>query len=677
MKFGARTYRAVCGKARLPSHVQSQRASLQSKIVNTYRDVAHNARGNRGNRAVEARPLFDQRTLPRGVQARAIVVGLNAAGGDRFASAPISGQAINGQATAAKDDRQMLCVSFVDVVGFSAMMHEDEEGTYHKWTDLREDVVLSLLDAFGGSLVKSTGDGILSTFPDALTGLRWSREVQRQARHRRQGLALRISLNFCQVYRDKDDLAGDGVNIAARLQEHAASGGIIFTEAVFKEISEHRDFVVRRMGNLPLRKMRKAVAAYELVTDGRPLRRDAARSRQLPSIAVLPFQNLSGDPEDDYFAAGLVEDIVVSLSSLRDLTVISRSSTLAFARQTVDPRTVGDVLGVRYLIAGTVRRAPDRIRILTELLDTESGEQVFSERRDFAEQDVFRIQDEIVESTLQRLLPGLHAAERRRALRKWPGSFTAFDLYLRALDLIGSLERTQFDQAYGFLNRSIERDPGFATPLAWSARWHSLRVGQGWSDDPRRDGELAAERAQRAIQLDEQNALAFAVYGHVQSYLFGEFETAIGYLERAREKNPNNSTAWLLSSVTLGSLGRGEEAVAAAERALRLSPFDQHLFIYYSFLGTAYYDFGDYEKAIAWLSRSVAENPRYTTTLRTLAVALVAAERIDEARDVVGRFLKLEPGFRLSSYHRSLRLYSNPEHSEMFRKRLSKAGVPE
>ncbi len=573
--------------------------------------------------------------------------------------------------------RQMLCVSFVDIVGFSAMMHEDEEGTYYKWTDLREEVVLPLLDSYGGTLIKSTGDGILGTFPDCLSGARWSQEVQRQARQRRQGLMLRISLNFCQVFQDGDDLAGDGVNIAARLQEHAASCGIILTDAVFQEIAEYRDLELRPIGTLAMRKMSSAVVAYELVTDGRPLRGEKANDPQLPSIAVLPFQNLGSSAEDDYFAAGLVEDIVVSLSSLHDLTVISRSSTLAFARQTIDPCAVGDVLGVRYIITGTLRRLLDRIRISMELLDSETREQVFSERWDFGEQDTFRIQDEIIESTISRLMPGLHAVERRKALRKWPGSFTAFDLYLRALDLIGSLEHEQFNEAYDYLNRAIERDPGFAAPLAWSARWHTLRVGQGWSDDPQRDADLAAERAMRAMRLDEQNALALAIYGHVQAYLFGDFETAISYLDRARNRNPNSSTAWLLSSVTLSSLGRNDEAVAAANRALRLSPFDQHLFMYYAFLGTVLYDSGDYENAVTWLSRSLVENPRYTSSLRTLAVALVAADRIDEARDVASKFMKLEPDFSLSDYRQSRRLYCDPEQSELFRTRLGQLGVPE
>jgi adenylate cyclase len=572
--------------------------------------------------------------------------------------------------------RQRVCVTFVDIVGFSAMMNRDEEQTFHKWTGLREGVLMPLLKSHGGTLIKSTGDGILGTFPDAVSGARWGQEVQRRARRERQGLALRISLNFCSVLRDGEDLIGDGVNIAARLQEHAKAGGIIVTESVYREIQPFRDFDIRPIGNLQLRKIPQIVPAFEIVTDGRFVG-VAVDVAQRPSVAVLPFQNLGTDPADEFFAVGLVEDIVQSLSSLRELTVISRSSTLAFARQSADPRAIGEALSVQYVITGTVRRSGGKGRISTELLDAQTGEQISSERHEFSEQDTFQIQDEIVLSTLKRLLPGLQAAERRKALRKWPESFTAYENFLRALDLIGSLERGPFEQAYGFLERAIEQDPGFAAPLAWSARWHTLNVGQGWSSDPRGDAEKAANTAKRAIGLDEQNALALAVYGHVQSYLFGDFATAIRFLDRAREQNPNNSTAWLLSSVTLSSLGRNEEAVGAALQALRLSPFDQHLFIYYAFLGIVYYDSEDYGAAIKWLSQSLAENPRYTSSLRTLAVALVADGRLEEAREVARKLMKLEPGFNLSDYRKSLRLYEDPEKSELFRKRLSLAAVPD
>ncbi|KIC45619.1 hypothetical protein RA28_07785 [Ruegeria sp. ANG-S4] len=578
---------------------------------------------------------------------------------------------------AEKTERRMLCVSFIDVVGFSAQMRADEEGTFHRWVDMRDDVVLPLLRHFDGQLIKLTGDGILATFDDAVSAVRWSAELQMKARQRRQGLSLRVSLHYCSVLRDGDDLLGDGLNVAARLQEHAPVGGVILTDAVAEQISGLPELVTRPIGLLNLRKMQGRIGAHELITDGRPSTDKQKVEPALPTIAVIPLANIGGRDEDEYLCAGIVEDIVVSLSGQRDLMVISRSSTLSLARQAVDPRVVGEVLGVRYVITGTLRRSGDRIRISTELLDTDSGQQLASLRRDFDSVDVFAVQDEIVESTLVNLLPGMHSAERRKTLRKWPGSYTAYDDYLKALDQIGGLERQPFDEARIHLSRAMMGDPGFSSAYAWAARWHSLRVGQGWSDDPQRDANEAINLAKRAIGLDEQNALALATYGHVKGYMFGDFETAISYLDRARETNPNSSIAWLLSSVTLSSLGRTDEAIHAAERALRLSPLDQRLFIYYVFLGITCYDAGEFERAVMWLSRGLAENPRYTSALRTLAVSHIALDQIDEARSAVNRLMELEPGFRMSSFKGTRRLYSDPARADLFRARLSQAGAPE
>lgn len=579
-------------------------------------------------------------------------------------------------ASLAGTERRKLCVSFIDVVGFSAQMRADEEGTFHRWTDMRDNMVLPLLEQFRGQMVKPTGDGILATFEDAVSAVRWSAELQMRARQRRQGLALRVSLHYCTVLKDGEDLLGDGVNVAARLQEYAPVGGVVMTEAVSQQISGLPEFVTRSIGGVVLRKMGGRVNAYELLTDGRPMVEANLVENVLPSIAVIPFANIGGREEDDYLCAGIVEDIVISLSSQRELMIISRSSTLTVAQQSIDTDVVGQVLGVRYVITGTLRRSGDRIRISTELLDTATGQNLASLQRDFDSVDIFAIQDEIVESTLVNLLPGMHSAERRKTLRKRPSSYTAYDDYLKALDHIGSLERAPFDEARDHLERAMAGDPGFSSAFAWAARWHSLNVGQGWSNDPLQDAEKALSLAKQAINLDARNALALATFGHVQGYMFGDFETAINYLDRARDADPNSSIAWLLSSVTLSSLGRTDDAIHAAERALRLSPLDQNLFIYYVFLGIAYYDAGDYDRAVMWLSRGLAENPRYTSALRTLAVSHVAMGEIDKARLSVDRLMELEPGFRVSKFKGTRRLYSDPAHADIFRERLSRAGAP-
>lgn len=569
-----------------------------------------------------------------------------------------------------------LCVAFVDVVGFSAQMNADERGTFQRWTGMREEVVLPLLARFGGALVKSTGDGILATFEEVLPAVEWSVELQAAARQRRQGMALRVSLNYCKVLWDGVDLLGNGVNVAARLQEHAAPGGVILTQSVQDAIDGHAAFETVSLGPVGLRKMGEVPSVYELKTDGRHQGQQEKQTHR-PSIAVMPFVNIGGQQQDDYLAAGIVEDIVVSLSGHRDLTVISRSSTLAFAHQPINPKEVGAVLGARYLITGTLRRASDRLRISAQLLDTTTGQQIASLRRDFKAKDMFSVQDEIVETALVSLLPEMQSAERRRAMRKWPASLSGYDNYLKALDLIGSLKLEQFDDARTHLERAIEIDHSFSSSLAWAARWYSLRIGQGWSDDPAADSVKAEEFSLRALRCDENNALALATYGHVRSYLFGEFEQAMHYFERAKDANPNSSTTHLLASVTLSSLGRNEEAIASAERALRLSPFDQWLFIHYVFLGVVHYDAGNFEQALTWLSRGVAENDRYTTALRTMAVTQVALGDHGAAHATIAKLLQKEPTFRLSNYRNTRRLYSDANQADLFRVRLREAGAPE
>ena len=590
--------------------------------------------------------------------------------------APVSVKELLDPTDQTLDTSGYLCVAFVDVVGFSAQMNADERGTFQRWTGMREEVVLPLLARFGGVLIKSTGDGILATFKNVVPAVEWSVELQAAARQRRQGMALRVSLNFCKVMWDGVDLLGNGVNVAARLQEHASPGGVILTQSVQDAIEGHAAFETVSLGPVGLRKMGEVPAAYELKTDGRHQGQQEKKTHR-PSIAVMPFVNIGGQQHDDYLAAGIVEDIVVSLSGHRDLTVISRSSTLAFAHQPINPKEVGAVLGVRYLITGTLRRASGRLRISAQLLDTTTGQQLASLRRDFEAKDMFSVQDEIVETALVSLLPEMQSAERRRAMRKWPASLSGYDNYLKALDLIGSLKHDQFDNARTHLERAIEIDHSFSSSLAWAARWYSLRIGQGWSEDPAADSAKAEQLSLRAMRCDENNALALATYGHVRSYLFGEFEQALHYFDRAKDANPNSSTAHLLTSVTLSSLGRNEEAIASAERALRLSPFDQWLFIHYVFLGVVHYDAGNYEQALTWLSRGVAENDRYTTALRTMAVTQIALGDQAAARATIATLLQKEPTFRLSNYKNTRRLYSDTKQAELFRIRLREAGAPE
>jgi adenylate cyclase len=489
---------------------------------------------------------------------------------------------------------------------------------------------------------------------------------------------LRIAVHLGDIITTDFDVFGDGVNVAARLQEHAPPGGVILSEAVHDLVRGTFGSQLRDLGYLQLKNLDKPVRAYAFDADIQALPARAQRRQEtLPSIAVLPLHNLGGSPADDYFSDGIVEDITLSLAGLHELMVISRGSTLAYRGRQSDPRDVGRTLGVRYVMMGTVRRSERLVRVGVELCDAITGASLWGEKAEVAPGELFDVQDRIVRRIVAGIAPNVRAAEMRAAMRKRPESFTAYDHTLRALHIINSLDVQHFRRAREFLEQAMKEDPNFSMPVAWAARWHSLNVGQGWSSDPREDAAKAVELAAKAIECDRQNALALATYGHLMSYLFHEYDSALLYFDRALSASPNHSLAWLLSSGTLGYIGRGEQAVQHAEQGLRLSPFDQSLFYYYEFLNLAHYSNGAYEEAVKWGKMSTRENPRFTANYRYLAAALAALGRIEEAHEAATGLMKLEPGFRLGEYARTRQPFRDPMMSAKHMEHLRMAGLPD
>lgn len=396
----------------------------------------------------------------------------------------------------------------------------------------------------------------------------------------------------------------------------------------------------------------------------------------LPSIAVLPFHNLSGDAGDDYFADGVVEDIIVSLAGLRELLVISRTSTFAYRGRQVDPREVGRSLGVRYVLEGSVRKSGTSIRVSTQLCDTETGASLWGERQEVPLGDLFEVQDRIVRDVVAGIAPNVQTAELERALRVRPASFTAYDHTLRALNTINNLDRQSFLIAREHLHEAMAAQPSFAMPAAWAAFWYIIWVGQGWSDSPREDSDRGASFATKAIDLDGHNALALATYGHLRSFLFHDYDSALVYFDRALSACPNSSWAWILSSITLSYVGRSDDAVRHAEHGLRLSPYDRNLFLYYTPLSIAHYSNGNYEDAVKWGRMSVAENPTFSACYRYLISALTGVGRLDEAHEAASNFLKLEPEFKLRVYEQTLQPFRDPAIKARHMEHLRKAGLP-
>lgn len=584
---------------------------------------------------------------------------------------------------AARMDRRLAAIAFIDIVGYSILMGRDETRTHQRWMAILDTIIQPQAARHRGKVVKSTGDGVLAEFPSAFDAVQWALDVQQavqalRANDPQLSISLRIAVHVGDIITTEFDVFGDGVNLTARLQEHSPAGGVVLSGAVHDLVRGSLGRAARDLGALELKNFENPVRAYALDPGDQaitvPQHRPAGK---MPSIAVLPLENIGGDPADDYFCDGCVEDITLSLSGLRELMVISRGSTLAYRGRRSDPREVGRMFGVRYVLSGSLRRSDRSVRVSVELCDTSTGATLWGEKSEVAPGELFDVQDRIVGKIVAGIAPNVRAAELRTAMRKKPENFSAYDYTLRALHIINSLDKNTFMQAREYLQKAIEEDPEFAMPVAWTARWYSLYVGQGWSADAMADRAKALEFAAKAIEQDSQNALALATYGHLQSFLFHDYESALVYFDRALAACPNHSLAWFLSSPTLSYIGRGEQAIKHADQALKLSPLDRNLYTYYSSLNLAHYALGSYEEAVKWGKLSASENPLYTANLRYLVAALAALDRLDEARDVAATIQQREPQFRLSTFERTLQPFRDREISSRYMEHLRKSGLPD
>jgi TolB-like protein len=396
--------------------------------------------------------------------------------------------------------------------------------------------------------------------------------------------------------------------------------------------------------------------------------------RDLPSIAVLPFRQHGSDPQDAYFADGIIEGIVHVLSGLAGVFVISQASTQALAAGPIDVRQVGRTFGVRYALHGGVRRAGDRLRIQTELSDAETGTIIRADRHEGLANDLFALQDRISVQVVAAIAPQVHAREVSRAQRKPPQSLTAYDLMLQGLDQFYRMERASFRRADDFFRAAIETDGDWAPPQAYLALLHMLQIGQGWTPDAAHDEAMAVLHADRGSALDPNDPLALAIKAHMRSFLAKDYADALRLLDRALAAGPNNAWAWSFGSATLGYIGRGPEAVTRAERAVALSPHGPFGYWHEHMLSQAHYVAGDYDAAVAWGRSAMGQNPRLTSNLRTLAAALVASGQVNEAASIGRVLLAVEPGFSVTAFARRTPL-ADPVR-DVFVSRLREAGLP-
>jgi adenylate cyclase len=390
---------------------------------------------------------------------------------------------------------------------------------------------------------------------------------------------------------------------------------------------------------------------------------------------VLPFRNITGDPAHDFVAEGLVEDLIEALSRVPNFFVISRLSSLAFRNQDRHPREIGNVLGVRYVLSGSLRVLGDRLRLTIELTDTQLEAALWLSRLDERFLDLFEVQDRLSEMIVQKVAPHLHAAEMKRIRVKRPDSLEAYDLFLRAQENMHNSSRPVFETSEALFDAALAKDPHYAAARAWRAYWHVLRVGQGWSPDPADDAARADHFARSAIECNGMEPMAFAVHGHIASYLYKDFDLAFRRFETALRINANAASAWLWSAAAHAWLGNGSQAIDEINKAMALSPYDPLMYAYSIIAGMAYLADRQYERAIECALRSLRENRTYTSAYRLLVMALVLAGRGDEAEASARRLLELEPGLTVAGFRRRYP-GSASTHADLYCDALARAGVP-
>lgn len=580
--------------------------------------------------------------------------------------------------------RRLAAVLSADGKSYSRLMSEDEIGTVRTLTAHRT-VMRDAIARVHGRVVDTPGDNLLAEFASAVDAVRCAVEIQQALRERNaelpegRRLEFRIGVNVGEVIDDGERIYGDTVNIAARLEAMADGGGLCVSGIVHDQVAPLLPVAWEPLGEQTVKGIVRPVRVYRArlaAAGGTPTREGPLRPAHRPSIAVLPFQELDVPEGQRYFGDGIMEDVVGAIASQPDLFVISRNSTSRFRGGAADVRSVGRELSVRYVLSGSVRRAGERIRILAELADSETQTVLWTDKIDGRVSDLFDLQDRLSEKIITTIAPHVREAELRRALRERPENLGAYDFMLRGLDLLYRLTRKEFDLAREMFERAIVLDPSYAAPYALSALWYSIRVGQGWSEDPKADYAAVARFAEAALERDPFDARALALYGHMKALLFHDYEGAIALFDRAIAVSPNSAAAWGRSSPTYSYIGDAAEAKRRAEIALRLSPFDPHLFLIHTALGLACYTGGRYEEAVSWCRKAMSQNPNYTANLRFLAASLAAAEQPGEAHSIAHVLLGIEPGFRVQRFCDSY-AYKDPARRALLARHLKAAGLPD
>jgi len=564
--------------------------------------------------------------------------------------------------------RRLAAILAADVAGYSRLIGADEGGTLQALKAIRAEVIDPAIAAHNGRLVKTTGDGLLVEFGSVVDALRCATEVQAGVAQRNatkppdKRIEFRIGINMGDVVVEDGDIFGDGVNVAARLEALAEPGGICVSARVQEDAVGKLDLAFEDLGEQQLKNITRPVRAYKIATGAGSATAPETPALPLPdkpSIAVLPFANLSGDAEQEYFADGMVEEIITALSRIRWLFVIARNSSFTYKGQAVDVKRVGRELGVRYVLEGSVRKAGGRVRITAQLIDAASGAHLWADRFDGSLEDVFDLQDKVASSVAGVIEPALQAAETARSAGRPTNDLTAYDLYLRAYSMVLS-SRARAPEALGLMEQAIARDPRYGPALARAAHCCFRLLVDGRSEDPEADHLKGIEFARRALEVADDDPGVLANVALPLAYFGEDIGAMMALVDRALALNPNYARGWHLSGVLRQWAGQPDIAIEHIETSLRLSPRARSgpaLLM----IGAAHLLSRRFDQAVPKLLIAIQDDPSFPNPYRYLAACYAHMGQLGNAREIVARLRAITSiVIPDASYLR------NPEHRELF-----------
>jgi adenylate cyclase len=586
--------------------------------------------------------------------------------------------------------RKLTAILSADVEGYSRLMDDDEETTIRTLTNYRE-AMSNLIQQYRGRVVDATGDNLLADFSSAVDAVNCAVEIQRALAKRNAELSddhkmnFRIGVNVGDVVEKGNRIYGDGVNIAARVEGLAEAGGICISGRVYDQVENKLDYGYDFLGEQEVKNIAKPVRVYSVGMEPGE-RRLPGRGRKVvqseapelpdkPSIAVLPFDNLSDDPEQVYFVDGIVEDIITELSRFPYIFVIARTTSFTFKGKSIDIRQVGCELSVRYVLEGSVRRVGDRVRITAQLIEAATGNHIWAERYDRNLEDIFSVQDEITAQVVGSIHPEVLSVEMQRARHKPAESLDVWNYAVRARWHVLRLTREDSAEAKRLFEKALELEPNYVPALAFLVYSHLCDVLFGWSQAPPQSITEARRLARQAAALDENDPWVQCGLG-LTEFIAKDPDTAIAHFRKAIELNPNFALAYGYLSLQLAYAGEAEAAIEAGHKAIRLSPRDPELFHFHTAISTAHFVDENYTEAVKWANKVMAERPESPAWRRVLAASLAQLGQIEEARRAMEGLLSITPG-ATATLLRNIIYFKRPADFDRYIEALCKAGLPE